>query len=122
MSIETGSNYEPSEPEVVLEVFGFIESPEMKSIKVELIEALRADDKRVPDLVDRYRALGEVIADSQETSRGRMGLDVALALVLRDAGKIEDALYYLETTRYCAIQEGFKDITEKLERLIASLS
>lgn len=112
---------EPKEVNPILELIGFKETPEMLSMRGELVEALRHDDERISDLVGLYRGLGETVADRDSTSKGRIGLNVALALILREAGRTGDCQERLEECLSCAEQEGFNDIEIALEKLISEL-
>jgi hypothetical protein len=104
------------------ERLGFIETEELSRLRSELIAAMTHDSvEEVRDLVGRYLLLGEqLVSEYQDDdfARAQIGRSIRMALIRRDAGRVDDYLADLEEALEHANSLNYDDIVASLEEAI----
>jgi hypothetical protein len=104
---------------------GFIENNDLIVLRGQIIEAVVADDKeRFRELISRYVLEGEKVVEQKQGEdfpKAQIGLIIAKAMVLKEAGKtdyypsdLHDALTYAEGMGYDEVAEALRDALDKL--------
>jgi hypothetical protein len=85
-----------------------------------LVEFLRGRDFSDPEalkLLDRYQKQQEILADATKDSKGRLEVNLDLALMYRDAGWDDFAWEAFEAIRMEATMEGNEELVRKVEKI-----
>ena len=98
---------------------GFVESDEMRSMRVSVVEALASGNHAViKEQLSRYQELGEAVVEQLQDEayiRAQIGLIVATSLLWRDAGnpvsygvELRNALRYAHGMKYADIEPALE--------------
>lgn len=116
---ETGETSGVVKIDMLPERLGFIETDELSQIKAKLIEVMTSGEvEEVKTIAARYHVLGELVVDERQGKdfpRAQIGLSVAMALIRRDAGRIEEYVEDLNDALEYASNMGYADVISSLE-------
>jgi hypothetical protein len=104
------------------EKLGYIETAELSRLKPLLVEVMVSGTRdEVIAAVKQYDALAQQVVDLNQGEawmRAHLGSDISKALIRRDAGLIQDYLDDLYEAETVALNEGFHDVLDTLQRVI----
>lgn len=111
--------------ETLCSELGFSETLNMKRIVAEYVESVAiSDNDTARTKMDEYWADGQMVVDEAEaTDRDRVlvGLSIANAIMLRDAGNIDEMFYALNRAADLAANTGQFDELDRIDAIIDQL-
>lgn len=115
--------FNPHAIEKLPEVLGFTETQELSQLRGQLVEAIAADSEEVRELATQYHLLAEEIVNQrqgEEFTKAQIGLIVAMGLIQREGGRIDDYVKELQDALTYANNMGLEDIAHILMTAIES--
>lgn len=107
----------------LVEELGLIETPEMVVLRQLATEAMAAGGEHARELSIEYLHLGEQLVEGQEyenKNQARVGLNIARALMYREAGRIDDYYEYtldILDDLYNLVVAGFEEFARIIDVL-----
>jgi len=101
-------------------ILGLVETEAMQRLGQELTAAYTSGSGDTKSLANRYQLLAEAVIDAipGDNSKARLGLEIRLALIRRDAGLTDQYLEDLGFAAYHAYTERYGDLAELLDGVI----
>lgn len=118
LRIPAPAEVEQADSQSLPERLGFCESQELQQLRPYLVEAMALGDAQaVQELGAHYYAVAEEIINRQSGdafAKAQIGLQVAMALMRREAGRTQEYLEDIGDTLSYAAGMGFNDVVEAL--------
>jgi hypothetical protein len=103
----------------IVEKLGYVESEKMKEVRNQFTAEEPTDINQIQKLVKTYLDQGQMIADKDSTSKGRLAFNILLILLysVRQTDEVDEAFNNAIDDAILQAENEFPHIAEKLEDL-----